>query len=84
MRTDQLKTHLCLLRAFKDLRTLVQAVPATSPCKTWPKLARELSPAVRWRWFVEIAVDRYVHVVNFPQEGGGGAFADTCTGFWCG
>lgn len=72
VRTDQVKTHLCLLRAFKDLRTLVEGVPATSPQRMWPELARELSPSERWRWFVEIAVDRYVHRLGLL------AFVNSC------
>lgn len=62
VRTDELKTHLRLLHAFKQLRNTVEAdpraAPETAPGWMWPVLARQLDAPRRWTWFLELAVDR--------------------------
>ena len=51
---EQLKAHLSLLRAFKQLRSVIDegADPRI------PEYARALDPIPRWGWFVNLAVDR--------------------------
>ena len=51
---EQLKAHLSLLRAFKQLRSVIDegADPRI------PVYARALDPVPRWGWFVNLAVDR--------------------------
>ena len=56
VRVGELKAHLSLLRAFKNLRTLVEDGQITQ----WPEVVRVLDPEQRWAWFVGLAVDRYV------------------------
>lgn len=56
----ELKAHLCLLQAFKDLRATVEGSPTvTSKMNAWPELARQLDGPDRWSWFLGVAVDRY-------------------------
>lgn len=51
---EQLKAHLALLKAFRELRTSVErCAPAALP-----ELARALTVSERWAWFVELAVER--------------------------
>lgn len=64
---QQVKAHLCLLRAFKDLRAAVEATPteldkSQLPYGTseWPELVKKLDGPSRWIWFLGIAVDKYV------------------------
>ena len=51
---EQLKAHLSLLGAFKQLRTVLDegADPRI------PEYAQSLEPIARWGWFVNLAVDR--------------------------
>lgn len=51
---DELKVHLSLLRAFKRLRTTVEAGEVAA----WPELVRKLEAPQRWAWFIGLAVDR--------------------------
>ena len=51
---NELKAHLCLLRAFKTLRTTVEAGDVTD----WPETVQMLDRRQRWAWFVSLAVDR--------------------------
>lgn len=53
---QELKAHLSLLRAFKNLRTVVE----DGKVAEWPEVVRMLDPQQRWAWFVGLAVDRYV------------------------
>lgn len=58
---QDLKAHLRLLRAFKELRAVVEAADATtgsSKTSQWPELAKALDGPRRWIWFLELAVDR--------------------------
>lgn len=52
----QLKAHLALLRAFKELRTTVQDTDAK--VLGLPVIVVELTPDKRWTWFVGLAVER--------------------------
>ena len=54
VRVEDLKAHLCLLRAFKDLRTKVELGNVAD----WSELVRNLSPESRWHWFVGLAIER--------------------------
>jgi hypothetical protein len=54
---NQLKTHLKLLKAFKDLRTQVED---NAFIVGLPKSALGLEPHKRWVWFLELAVERCV------------------------
>ena len=56
VRVGELRAHLALLRAFRDLRTLVE----DGQIAEWPDVVRLLDPSQRWIWFVGLAVDRYV------------------------
>lgn len=56
VQVQELKAHLALLRAFKDLRTTVEEGKAGN----WPPATHILDSAQRWAWFVGLAVDRYV------------------------
>lgn len=56
VRIGELKAHLSLLGAFKNLRTLVEDGQITE----WPEVVRVLDPSQRWAWFIGLAVDRCV------------------------
>ncbi|GJE98075.1 hypothetical protein PsYK624_142970 [Phanerochaete sordida] len=51
----EVKAHLCLLRAFRDLRMLVE----DGQIAEWPAAARMFAPSARWAWFVGLAVERF-------------------------
>lgn len=51
---EQLKAHLSLLRAFKNLRTVIEE--GKDP--RIPEYARGLESIPRWGWFVGLAVER--------------------------
>ncbi len=51
---QQLKSHLCLLRAFKELRTVVEE----GKDARLPENVRALEAPPRWGWFVGLAVER--------------------------
>ena len=56
---SQLKTHLGLLRAAKELKTRVTDLEANQDVRDkLPSLARELGPEKRWNWFLELALER--------------------------
>ena len=64
---DELKAHLCLLRAFKSLRTTVEAGDVAD----WLGAVRMLDRHQRWAWFVGLAVDRLTipSYLPFAQHG---------------
>ncbi|KAH8103957.1 hypothetical protein BXZ70DRAFT_888620 [Cristinia sonorae] len=53
----QVKAHLALLRAFKELRKTVQDTSAQ--VLGLPPVVSDLSPDKRWTWFVGLAVERF-------------------------
>jgi hypothetical protein len=55
---SQLKVHLGLLKAFRELRLKVQDNSDVSDA--FPPLAGALDPEARWVWFLELALERYV------------------------
>ncbi|KAI0683786.1 hypothetical protein BC835DRAFT_1422969 [Cytidiella melzeri] len=55
VRVAQVKAHLCLLRAIKNLRTVVE----DGQDGRFPSLARDLAPPQRWGWFINLAVERF-------------------------
>lgn len=58
---SQLKTHLGLLRAFKELKTRVTDLEASQDLREKvPALARGLGPEDRWTWFLELSLERSV------------------------
>ena len=61
--TSQLKVHLGLLRAFRDLKLKVQ--DNSDPSDMFPPLAGALDPEARWVWFLELALERYVRFLPF-------------------
>ena len=55
----QLKTHLGLLRAFRELKDRVIDLDANQDVRDkLPPLAQELGPQERWTWFLELALER--------------------------
>jgi len=57
----QLKIHLGLLRAFKELKDRVTDLEAHKDVRNkLPPLAQELGPQERWTWFLELALERRV------------------------
>jgi len=60
---SQLKVHLGLLRAFRDLKLKVQ--DNSDPSNMFPPLAGALDPEARWVWFLELALERYVRLLPF-------------------
>lgn len=54
---SQLKIHLGLLRAFRELKLKIQENPGAA--NTLPPLAGALDPEARWVWFLELALERY-------------------------
>ena len=55
----QLKTHLGLLRAFRELRGRVTDLKANKDVRDkLPSLAQQLEPQERWKWFLELALER--------------------------
>ena len=56
---SQLKTHLGLLRAFRELRGRVTDLEANKDVRDkLPSLAQQLEPQERWTWFLELALER--------------------------
>jgi len=56
---SQLKTHLGLLRAFKELKNRVTGLEAHRDTREkFPPLAQELEPQERWTRFLELAPER--------------------------
>ena len=59
--TAQLKAHLGLLRAFRELKNRVTDLEANQDVRNkLPSLAQELGPQDRWTWFLELALERCV------------------------
>ena len=57
----QLKAHLGLLKAFRELKNRVTYLEANQDVRDKvPLLAQELGPQQRWTWFLELALERYV------------------------
>jgi hypothetical protein len=54
----QLKIHLGLLRAFRELKLKVQE--NFDIANAFPPLAGALDAEARWVWFLELALERYV------------------------
>lgn len=54
---SQLKIHLGLLRAFRELKLKVQE--SSDLANTFPPLAAVLDAEARWTWFLELALERY-------------------------
>jgi hypothetical protein len=54
---SQIRIHLGLLRAFRDLQLKVQENPDIA--NTFPPLAGALDREARWVWFLELALERY-------------------------
>jgi hypothetical protein len=65
---SQLKIHLGLLRAFRELKLKVQENPDVA--NAFPPLAAALDPEARWVWFLELALERYAihHNSLFHKE----------------
>lgn len=63
---SQLKLHLGLLRAFRELQLKVQDNSDVST--TFPPLAGALDPEARWVWFLELALERYATSVSFTSS----------------
>ena len=61
---SQLKIHLGLLRAFRELKLKVQQNPDVA--NAFPSLAGALDPEARWVWFLELALERYAVHSHFP------------------
>ena len=63
--TEQLKSHLRLLGIFTLMKQKVEN-PDSDPqlAETIPLLAKALPPGNRWVWFLELAVERYVFVMD--------------------
>ena len=61
---SQLKIHLGLLRAFRELKLKVQQNPDAA--NTFPPLAGALDPEARWVWFLELALERYAVHRHLP------------------
>ncbi|OCH91521.1 hypothetical protein OBBRIDRAFT_834175 [Obba rivulosa] len=55
VKVEQLKAHLALLKAFRELRTSVEQCGAAE----LPVVAGWLKGPERWAWFVELAVERF-------------------------
>lgn len=62
----QLKVHLGLLRAFRELKLKVQE--DSDVTNTFPPLAGALDPEVRWVWFLELALERFAIYRNFASR----------------
>ena len=56
VQVDDLKAHLSLLRAFKNLRNKVEVGDVTG----WSEIPAicDMHPYFRWKWFIEFAVER--------------------------
>lgn len=60
----QLKTHLRLLGAFHDLRSMVEAGEDVRI----PAQVRDFEADQRWGWFVNLAVERYVGSFSYRKN----------------
>ena len=57
----QLKTHLGLLKAFRELKDRVTDLEANHDVRDKvPSQAQGLEPQERWTWFLELALERSV------------------------
>lgn len=60
---SQLKAHLGLLRAFRELKNRVTDLETNRDTRDkLSLLARELEPQQRWVWFLELALERCIPV----------------------
>lgn len=67
---DQLKSHLRLLGMFTLVKEKVEALHLDPQfMDTIPPLAKNLSSEERWRWFLELAVERYATVTKGLEMG---------------
>jgi len=58
---SQLKAHLGLLKAFRELKNRVTDLEANQDVRDkLPSLARMLEPQQRWIWFLELALERCI------------------------
>ena len=58
---SQLKAHLGLLRAFRELKNRVTDLETNRDTRDkLPSLARELESQQRWVWFLELALERCI------------------------
>jgi hypothetical protein len=66
---EQLKSHLRLLGMFKLMKHKVEN-PDSDPqlAEAIPLLAKILSPEERWRWFLELAVERCALIINSSRD----------------
>jgi hypothetical protein len=55
---SQIKVHLGLLRAFRELKLKVQEI--SDDASALPPLAVTLDSEARWVWFLELALERCV------------------------
>ena len=56
---SQLKTHLGLLRAFRELKDRVIDLETHQDVRDkLPPMAQQLGPQERWTWFLELALER--------------------------
>lgn len=62
----QLKVHLGLLRAFRELKLKVQE--DSNVANAFPPLAGALDPEARWVWFLELALERFVIYRHFAFQ----------------
>jgi len=63
----QLKAHLGLLRAFRELKNRVTDLEINQDVRgKLPSLAQELGQPQRWTWFLELALERYVLCNPWP------------------
>ena len=53
---SQIRVHLGLLRAFRELKLKVQE--SSEIVSAFPPLAGALDPEARWVWFLELALER--------------------------
>lgn len=65
---SQLKIHLGLLRAFRELKLKVQE--SSDIANTFPPLAGALDAEARWVWFLELALERYAIHHYSPSHNG--------------
>jgi hypothetical protein len=54
---QQLRAHLYLLRAIKDLRSTVEK----GTDERFPEYVKTLQPAQRWIWMIGLATERCAH-----------------------
>jgi hypothetical protein len=63
--SEDLKGHLRLLGAFRDLRETIEK----GEDGRLPEAARDLQTAQRWTWFLHLAVERYDWFASIEPDG---------------